>query len=183
MPQPTVSSAQLRFSPIHVAALLLVVCVAVFPGSLDAQSQMFLIGPYGGLPLSNVGVEPAIGMHVQWSATETLDVAARYEWRMNESRPDYGCVSLDAVRRLAGKDDIALALTGGWARWQNRDRAAMGLRFWGPLATTGSGRGARVELWMDVRYAVRSLDDVAHLSGKVWGAVMFVVPLNMVVGF
>lgn len=142
---------------------------------------MLQLGPYAGLPLSENDLQPAFGAHVEWPATDKLSLAARYEWRTRESGAGYGCASLDAVRRLAGTDTVALAVTGGWARWQGRDRADVGMRFRGPMATA-SGGATVIEFRADVRYAFVSMRDVARLNGRLWAAVMLVVPLNITFG-
>ncbi|MEJ2679618.1 MAG: hypothetical protein P8174_11175 [Gemmatimonadota bacterium] len=143
---------------------------------------MLLLGPYAGFPLSENEVQPAFGAHVEWPATDKLSLAARYEWRIRESGPGYGCVSFDAVRRLAGTDTVALAVTGGWARWQGRDRADFGMRFHGPMVTMASGGGALIEFMADVRYTFAGMRDMARFNGRLWAAVMLVVPLNVTFG-
>jgi hypothetical protein len=146
-----------------------------------AAPIVLYVDPYVGLPLSDTRIQPAFGAHVEWPVTRMVRFAVRYEWRVNKSEPSYGCTSIDAVRRVAGTDTVALAVTGGWARWQGRDRATFGMRFHGPMATMASGGDAVIELWADVRYVVRSMQDAKRLNGRVWAAAMFVVPLNIAV--
>lgn len=148
-------------------------------GPRDAP-LVLLVHPYAAMPLSDNRMQPAVGAHVEWPATDALSFVGRYEWRVDGSGPGYTCVSLDAVRRLVGNDTVSVALTGGWARWQGQDRTSLGMRFSAPMATMASG-GAVLEFWADVRYAFLGVRDVTRLNGTVWASVMLVVPLNVVI--
>lgn len=141
----------------------------------------FLLVPFGGLPIISGmgGVQQALGVHILWPPESSLHLAARYEGRISSRDQLYDAASLDLVHKLAGNDTASISVTAGWARWDRRDFATVGIRARWPFAPLEEGGSTAVQGWFDLRYVVPSPRE-SRSGGGVWPEIMLaiVVPIR-----
>lgn len=163
--------------------LLVVVLACTTPAAAPAQSAFdrppaLLVMPYFGLPAAGADPGQALGVHVIYPADTLVRVAGRLALHWDRDGRPGRIGSVDLVGRIVGTDTASVSLTGGWMRWDGRDRAAAGVRLAWPILPPEMAYAAAVLGSFDLRYAAATAHDAFAGDGRIWAELMLVVPLT-----